>query len=164
MPKEPPKILAVNQGSQYIGFAALRGPELLDWGVRVNSAKTARGSVRVAKQILNEAIARFQPDTLVLKRFHSSRSSPSLDRLSDSIRELSRRRRLKIHEYSITELKYVLCSGEKGSKRRLAAEVTALYPVLSPDFQKEMANRHPYYLRMFEAVALGVVCYRQSEA
>lgn len=162
MPKEPPKILAVNQGSQYIGFAALRGPDLLDWGVRVNSGKTQRGSVRVAKQILNEAIERFQPDTLVLKRLHSNRSSPSLDRLTDSIRELSRRRRLKIHEYSITELKYVLCSGEKGNKRRLAAEVTALYPVLSRDFQKEMANRNPYYLRMFEAVALGVVCYRQS--
>ena len=107
---------------------------------------------------------RFQPDTLAMKRLHSNRSSPSLDRLSDSIRELSRRKKLKIHEYSITELKYVLCPDANGNRRRLAAEVAALYPVLSHDLQKELANRHPYYLRMFEAVALGVVCYRQSEA
>jgi hypothetical protein len=33
---------------------------------------------------------------------------------------------------------------------------------LGHDFQKEMANRHPYYQRMFEAVALGIVCYRKS--
>lgn len=164
MPKEPPKILAVNQGSHFIGFAAFRGPELLDWGVRANTATTPRGSVRVANQILREAIERFQPDTLVMKRLHSNRTSPALDRLSDSIRELSRRRRISVQEYSITELKYVLCSGANGNKRRLAAEVVALYPVLSRNFQKEMTNRHPYHLRMFEAVALGVVYYRQSEA
>ena len=162
MTKEPPRILAINPGSRYIGFAAFRGPELLDWGVRVISAKTPRGRVRVAGQIVKESIERFQPDTLVVKSLHSSRTSISLDRLTDSIRELARRRKLKLHQYPITELKNALCSEATGNKRRLAAEVAATYPVLSRDLQKEMANRHPYYLRMFEAVALGIVCYRQS--
>jgi len=163
MPKESPRILAVNPGSRYIGFAAFRGPELLDWGVRVITAKTPRGRVRVAGHILKEAIERFQPDTLAVKRLDSSRSSTSLDRLTDSIRELSRRRKLKVHQYSITQLKHGLCSEVNGNKRRLAAEVAGTYPILSRYFQKEMANRHPYHLRMFEAVALGVVCYRQAE-
>jgi Holliday junction resolvasome RuvABC endonuclease subunit len=163
MPKELPTILAVNPGSRYLGFAAFRGPDLLDWGVRVVSAKTPRGRVRVAGQIVREAIERFQPDALAVKRLHSSRTSTTLDRLTDSITELARRRKLKVHCYSITQLKSVLCSEAKGNKRRLAAEVAALYPVLSHDFQKEMSNRHPYYLRMFEAVALGIVCYRQSK-
>ena len=163
MTKEPPRILAINPGSRYIGFAAFRGPDLLDWGVRVITAKTPRGRVRLATQILKEAIERFQPNTLTLKRLHSSRSSASLDRLIDSITELARRRRLKLHQYSITELKNALCSETKGNKCKLAAAVAAVYPVLSHDLQKEMANRNPYYLRVFEAVALGVVCYRQSE-
>jgi Holliday junction resolvasome RuvABC endonuclease subunit len=163
MPKETPRILAINPGSRYIGFAAFRGPELLDWGVRVISARTPRGRVRVAGHSLKEAIARFQPDTLVVKWLHSSRSSTSLDRLTGAVRELARRRRLKLREYSITDLKNALCSEARGNKRRLAAAVAAMYPVLSRDFQKEMANRHPYYLRMFEAVALGIVCYRRTE-
>lgn len=164
MPKESPRILAINPGSRYIGFAAFRGPDLLDWGVRVNSANTPRGRVRIAGQFLNDAIERFQPDTLAVKRLHSSRTSTPLDRLTHSIRKVARRRRLKVHEYSITELKNALCSEAKGNKRQLAAEVAAVYPVLSRDFQKEMANRHPYYLRMFEAVALGIVCYRWLSA
>jgi Holliday junction resolvasome RuvABC endonuclease subunit len=163
MPKELPRILAVNPGSRYIGFAAIRGSELLDWGVRVISAKTPRGRVRVASQIIKDAIERFQPDTLAVKRLHPSRTSTSLDRLTDSIKKLSRLRKLKLHQYSITALKYVLCSGAKGNKRQLAAEVAGRYPVLSREFRKEMANRNPYYLRMFEAVALGIVCYQQSE-
>lgn len=161
MPKELPKILAINPGSRYIGFAAFRGPDLLDWGVRVISAKTSRGSVRVAGYILKNAIERFQPDTLAVKRLHSSRTSRSLNHLADSIKKLARRRKLALHQYSITDLKSALCQDSKGNKRRLAAAVAATYPVLSHEFQKEMTIRHPYYLRMFEAVALGIVCYRQ---
>jgi Holliday junction resolvasome RuvABC endonuclease subunit len=163
MPNESPRILAVNPGSRYVGFAAFRGPELLDWGVRVVSAKTPRGRVRVASRIVKEAMDRFQPDTLALKRLHPGRSSTSLDRLTDSIKELARLRKLKVRQYSITELEMALCSGAKANKRRLAAEVAATYPVLMSDFQKELANRHPYYLRMLEAVALGIVCDRLSE-
>jgi hypothetical protein len=161
MPKEPPRILAVNPGSRYLGFAAFRGPELLDWGVRAISANTPRGAIRVAGQILTQTMDRFRPDTLAVKRLHASRTSPCLDRLANSIRERSHRRKLRIQEYSIKELKTALCPGATGNKRRLAAVVAATYPVLTHEFQKEMVNRHPYYLRMFEAVALGVVCYRQ---
>src|SRR4029077_4239748 len=96
MPKESPRILAVNPGTRYIGFAAFRGPELLDWGVRVISAKTQRGGIWVADQIVKETMDRFQPNSLAVKRPHSSRSSISLDRLAGSIRDLSRRRNLKV--------------------------------------------------------------------
>jgi len=163
MPKEPPRILAVNPGTRYIGFAAFRGSELLDWGVRVVSAQTPRGRVWVGTRIVRETIERFQPDTLAVKRLHASRSSTSLDRLADSIRKLARRRKLGLYRYSITELKDALCSEAEGNKRRLAEAVAATYPILSRYFQKELANRHPYHLRMFEAVALGIVCYRQEE-
>jgi Holliday junction resolvasome RuvABC endonuclease subunit len=162
MPKELPRILAINPGSRYIGWAAFRGPELLDWGVRINSAKTPRGRIRVAGHIIKEALERFQSDTLVVKRLHASRSSIALDRLADAIRELARRRKLTVHEYSITELEHALCPNVKGNKRQLAAEVTAKYPILNSDWQKEVANRHPYYVRMFEAVALGIVSYQYS--
>lgn len=163
MQKELPTILAINPGSHYLGFAAFYGPELLDWGVRVVSATTDRGRVRVAGQILRDAIERFHPDTLAVKRLHPSRTSPSLDRLAESIQDLSRRRRLKVYQYSITELEKVLCGEARSNKRRLAAAVATLYPALKGEYQKEMAIRHPYYLRMFEAAALGAVCYRQSE-
>jgi Holliday junction resolvasome RuvABC endonuclease subunit len=164
MPNESPRILAINPGSRYIGIAAFRGAELLDWGVRVNSGTTPRGSVRVAGQIVKASIERFQPDTLAVKRLHSSRTSPSLDRLTASIVELSRRRKLKVRQYSITELKHVLSTEGKGNKHQLASAVAAQYPVLTHDFHKEMASRHPYRIRMFEAVALGIACYRESEA
>jgi hypothetical protein len=163
MPKEPPRILAVNPGTRYIGFAAFQGPDLLDWGVRVNTAKTPRGRVRVAGRIITDAIDRFHSDVLAVKRLHESRTSTSLDRFADSIRKLARLRKVRIRQYSIADLEHELCAGPRSNKRQLAAEVVGAYPVLSRYFQQELANRHPYHVRMFEAVALGIVCYRQSE-
>jgi Holliday junction resolvasome RuvABC endonuclease subunit len=163
MQKEQPKTLAISQGSRYIGFAAFRGPELLDWGVRVIRAKTSRGKIQIATAILVEAIERFRPDTLAVKQLHASRSSSALNGLTDSITELACRRKIRVCRYSIGQLKAALCPEAKGNKRRLAEEVAALYPVLAHDLQKEMTNRNPYHLRMFEAAALGLVCYRQLE-
>jgi Holliday junction resolvasome RuvABC endonuclease subunit len=163
MPKEPTTILAINPGSRYIGFAAFQGPDLIDWGVRVVRGKTPKGRIRVATKIVLEATDRFHPQVFAVKDLHQSRSSSALNGLIDSITDLARRRKIRIAAYSIGQLKTALCPEAKGNKRGLAKDITALYPVLAHDFQKEMDNRNPYHLRMFEAVALGVVCYRQLE-
>src|SRR5262249_5104148 len=52
MCQEPPVILAINPGTRYVGFAMFRGPELVDWGLRVITAKTPRGKVKAAGAIL----------------------------------------------------------------------------------------------------------------
>lgn len=163
MPKEPPTILAINPGTRYLGFAAFRGPELLDWGVRVIRAKTSRGTLRVAATILNEAIDRFQPDTLAIKQLHRSRSSASLNSLTGTMKKLCRRRKLHVCQYSIGQLKQALCPEEPANKRRLAEHVVAAYPVLTHELQREQANLNPYYIRVFEAVALGMICYEALE-
>jgi Holliday junction resolvasome RuvABC endonuclease subunit len=164
MSNEQPRILAINPGSRYVGFAAFRGPELVDWGVRVNRGTTSRGRTKVAKAILIEAMERFQPDVLAVKQLHPSRTSSNLTGFSDSITELARRRKIRLCQHSIGQLKAALCPLETtGNKRQLAKAVTALYPILTHDFQTEMANRYAYHVRMFEAVALGIVCYRHVE-
>ena len=75
MPKKPPRILAVNPGSRYIGIAVFRGPELLDWGVKVVAGKTPSGKLGSVRAILRDCVERYDPDVLVIKRLHRSRSS-----------------------------------------------------------------------------------------
>jgi len=161
MKKEVCRILAVNPGSRYVGYAAFRGPELLDWGVRVIRAKTSLGKRRAAQAMLVEWIERYDSDALVMKALHRNRSSQRLDHLARAMSQLAEHRKLSVAQYSIGQLKEVLCPEGKANKRQLAEQIAATYAVLARDFQREVANRNPYYLRMFEAVALGVVGYRQ---
>src|SRR5262249_34930749 len=150
MQREPLRILAVNPGARYIGFAAFRGPELIDWGVRVIRAKTIRGKQKAIGAILAEAIDRYQAQSLVIKKVHGSRTSPALNGLSRTIDEVARRRKLVAYEYSIDQLKTALLPNGKSNRRLLAEHVAATYAALIHDFGKEQANRNPYYLRMFE--------------
>lgn len=163
MQKEPLRILALNPGSRYIGFAAFRGPELLDWGLKAIRAKTRNKKLKATSAIFIDAVERFRPEVLAIKRMHPSRSSPCLDGLIETIEHLCRRRKIRVCRYSLAQVKDALLPKVKGNRRRVAECVATTYAALAHDFQKELANRNPYYLRMFEAVALGVVCRRTVE-
>jgi Holliday junction resolvasome RuvABC endonuclease subunit len=163
MPKEPPRILAVNPGSRYVGIAAFRGPELLDWGVKVVTGKTPREKLKAARKIIVALIGQYVPNLLVLKELHPSRSSRQLNRLVREIKSLSKRRGIKMREYSIQDVKDALCPGAKVSKRKLAELLAAMYPALAYDLEQETQHRNPYRIRMFEAVALAVICWQKIE-
>jgi Holliday junction resolvasome RuvABC endonuclease subunit len=163
MQKEPPRILAVNPGSRYIGIAAFRGPEILDWGVKVVIGKTPAGKLQAARKILIALIEQYRPDVLAIKRLHCSRSSRQLNALAGEIKNLAKRRGIKVREYSIQDVKTSLCPNIKSNKRKLGELLAAMYPALAYDLEREAANRNPYRTRMFEAVALAAVCWQEIE-
>ena len=163
MPKEPPRILAVNPGSRYLGIAAFRGPELLDWGVKVVTGKTPTEKLKAARQIIVALIGQYVPDVLVVKRLHPSRSSRQLNELVGQIKSLSKRRGIKLKEYSIEDVKDALCPGARTNKRKLASILATRYPALIYDLDREQQSRNAYRVRMFEAVALAAVCWQRIE-
>jgi hypothetical protein len=73
------------------------------------------------------------------------------------IKDTAKQRGLKVLEYSIKELERSVCPEEKGNKKKLAERIALDYPVLFRELEKEKSNRNPYYVRLFEAVALGSV-------
>lgn len=160
---EPLRILAVNPGGRYLGIAAFRGPELLDWGVKSVSGDTLRQRLAAASDILLDLTNQYKPDALAIKALHDNRSSPRLDRLIEQIEELARRKKIKLRRYSIQALKDLLCPGAKINKRKLAEHLVAMYPALAYDLEREKEHKNPYRVRMFEAVALGTVCYQHLE-
>ena len=163
MPKAQPRILAINPGSRYLGMAAFHGPELLDWRVKETGGKGPRPKLETARIIVRRLIQRYDPDVLAIKRLHPSRSSQGLNRLAAEIRAVCRSKGLKVCQYSIQDLEVALSSDEKINKPKMAEIVASVYPVLFHELHKEQRNRNPYHLRMFEAVALGIVCHQQLE-
>ena len=159
MAKRPITILGINPGSRYIGMAVFRGPELRDWRVKVIKGKWSKEKTAKALTIISGFIERYQPKALAIKRLHRSRSSPELDRLVVKIKALSRRKGMKLREYSIEDLEACFCPGERSNKKKMAESVASQYPVLFPELMKERSNKNPYHLRMFEAVALGARCF-----
>lgn len=155
------KILAINPGTRYLGIATFEGPELSDWRVKVIKGKWSKEKQQKTLVIVRSLIERYQPDVLAIKKLHHSRSSGNLNRLVSRIKQHSKRKGLKVYQYSIKELEAFFFGEAKANKNKLAETLTSKYPFLIHEFNKERANRNSYHIRVFEAVALGAVCSHQ---
>jgi hypothetical protein len=163
MAKKPLKILAINPGSKYFGIAFFKKSNLQYWGIKVFKGKHSEKKTTKIKMVLSDFINRYGPNVLVIKRLHHSRTSKNLNQVVMKIKELSRRKGLRVCRYSLKDLKDYFSLGIKISKREMAELVAAQYPFLTHTFEKEKRNKNPYFIRMFEAIALGIVCFNQLD-
>jgi Holliday junction resolvasome RuvABC endonuclease subunit len=163
MPKEPLKIIGINPGTRYLGIAVFQGPEIMDWRVKVLKGKWSKEKMKKAIEVISDFIERYEPGVLAIKRLHPSRRSRNLARLVAEIKEFSKRKGLKVFQYSIKDLEDFFIEEDKLNKKNLAEAIVLENPALFHELQKEKAHKNPYYIRVFEAIALASACFYQLD-
>ncbi len=153
--------MAVNPGTKYMGVAVFQAPDLVYWNVRVLKGKWSLKKMKSVESTLLTLINRYRVNLLVLKRLHLSRSSSNLDYLARSIANLACRERVMLHLYSLDSLKDQLSAGARINKMSIASLVASRYPFLGKELEREKKHKHPYYVRMFEAIAAGMVAFNR---
>jgi len=139
-------------------------PGYLPTDPKLKSEPKASQRQRVERWVAQtSSIEQYQPDVLSIKMLHPSRTSPNLNQLVNRIKELSRRKGLKVYQYSIKELEDFFYPEGRINKRQLAEIIASRYTILSHELKREKAHRNPYHIRMFEAVALGSICLHRLE-
>jgi hypothetical protein len=156
MLKKPFNILAINPGTRYLGIAFFNDTELREWGIKVIKGKKTEG-------LLLELINRFSINVVTLKKLHPSRTSPALRTLVSSIGQIAKGHNLPLYDFSIGEIKEELLTPDQKNKTALMQEVALRHPFLFQEMQREEKNRNPYLIRMFEAIALGIVCFNRLD-
>jgi len=156
MPKKPLKIIGINPGTRYLGIAIFQDPDLRDWRIKIFRGKWSKEKKERIKMIILSFIERYEPNIMAIKKLHPSRSSANLKYLVSRIKEFSKRKGIKIYQYSIKDLENFFSEEESiKNKKRLAEIIASEYSVLFHELKKEKSNKNPYYIRMFEAVALA---------
>lgn len=155
-------ILAVNPGTKYFGIAVFESEDLVYWGIKVLKGKWCPGKMRSIETALEKLIAQYGVGMLALKKLHPSRSSRHLNCLVKCIERLAKKKRIRIWHYSLSDVKASLGVGV-ANKMALAECVVARYKFLANDLQKERKHKHPYFVRMFEAIAAGILVFNRSD-
>lgn len=163
MVKKPFKILAINPGSKYLGIAVFEGPELRDWCIKVIKGKWSKEKIQKAYEVVISFVGQYECNVLAIKTLHPSRSSRNLNRLVAQIKSLAERKGLRVYQYSIKDLEEFISPERRINKMTLAELITSEYPVLFHELNKEKSHKNAYHLRMFEAVALGAVCFHHLD-
>lgn len=156
-------ILGINQGTRYMGLAVISGTVLRDWKVKTLKGRWSKAKLKHAVRMIQRIIDHYQPAAIALKRLNPCRSSRSLRTLTANICKIAKTNRIKISEFSISDLRRHH-SGEQTvrNKKQLAEILASHYPDLYFELEKEKRNRNPYYMRMFEAVALAAILNDKS--
>lgn len=161
MYKKQIKIIGINPSSRYLGLSFFQGDDLRDWRVKCFREKMCKKKLDKIMLAVSDFVEKYNPDVFSVKKLHSSRSSRKLDLLLNQIRDFASKNNIKIYEYSIKEMENLFSPENRISKNKMAEIVASKYPVLIHEFKKEIYNYNPYYIRMFEAVALGSIYSQQ---
>lgn len=156
------RILGINPGARHLGYALFQNSELRDWGIKSFKGKwTAEKSKKIGRILLG-LLDQYNPDFVAIKKLHPARTSINLHGIVNRFKELCRERNIRIYEYPIEYLETVVLT-KKMNSRKMAESLSELYPALFPEAQKAKSKKDNYYIRMFEAVALGHVCFNQLD-
>lgn len=163
MTRKPLKIIGINPGTRYLGIAVFHGSELLDWMAKIFKEKWSKEKIKRILEIINEYIELYEINTIALKKLHPSRRSRNLAQLTARIKEFSKRKGLKVYQYSIKDLEEFFIEEDKLNKKNLAEAIVLENPALFHELQKEKSHKNPYFIRMFEAVALAAMCFHHLD-
>lgn len=155
------KIIAINPGWRYLAIAVFDESELREWRLKSIKGRGAKRKLERVKEILAGYIERYHPDILAIKKLHPSRSSANLDIMAAGIEADCREKGMGVYSYSIQEMESILSHSTRINKKELTKLLTSEYPELVHDLKREERSRNQYFVRMFEAVALGHVCLRE---
>ena len=158
------RVFALNPGSRYAGFAVFHGSELADWGMKMRfKTESSTKWLERLKRILKGAAERDNVEYLAIKEFHPVRRSKRLSNITIELKAWAAKCGLTVCEYTIGEVEASLLPVGRLNKQYLMDEVAARYSILFPEFETEKRNKGPYFVRMFEAVALGMKCLNDLE-
>ena len=161
-------ILGINPGAKYVGIAVFHNADLRDWRMKAISGKWSDGKMKMIQDIITDLIIKHQPEVVALKRLHPSRRSSDLAQLTEWIRHFSLTQGIDVYQYSIKDLKEFYSPAERINKRQLAEIIGMEYPALFHELNKEQNHKkewqkYKYFIRMFEAVALGAMCFHELD-
>lgn len=158
MPGHGHTILGISPGTRTMGIVVWKGREMIDW--RVRAFRGSFSDVKLGKVItlIEGYIEDHGVTVLALKLNHKSRSSSGLEEIVSSIIEFAKEKEMAVYQYAIDEIKKCFCEDEINNKMELFEQAVEKIPELLFEYKREMEIERGYYVKMFEAIAVAVLC------
>jgi crossover junction endodeoxyribonuclease RuvC len=160
MPKNKPKILAIDPGTREMGVAFLDGDKLIYHGVKViPSEKSPTERLKEGKEIILRLINDFKPDILVIEKsfFANNRTASLLHTFINEIKAIGNKKGLRVVSYATSTVRKSIAGNGRTSKKEISKVIVSKYPTLKVYISQDRAWKELYHQNMFDAVALGLM-------
>jgi hypothetical protein len=133
---------------------------LIDWGVKETRSNKSTKSLK----LIADLIERYQPTAIIVEDYAGKRSRRCrrVGELINDIAKLASQKKIKIRSSSRGKVKQTFCESGVSTKQEIAMAIAKRFPELAPRlprFRKPWMSED-YRMSIFDAVALGITCFR----
>jgi Holliday junction resolvasome RuvABC endonuclease subunit len=153
-------ILAIRPGRRETGLAVLEGDELVDWGILGFRERRPALLLDQVEKRLRGLLLRHQPEVVALEQPRKARlwASPLLKAVTARIQAVAEAVEMPLCSYDQVAVRRRLCGARRATRRHLADQVAARYPHLRQHREHGSRWQESYWMPMFAAVAVALVC------
>ena len=166
MSQTPPIILGIDPGTRYLGFAIIRGLELLEYGVKeLRNGERPYDVIGQARRTVLRLIALHAPSIVAIEAPYliPTPRAAVLSTLTQEIRERAKETGSEVVELKPEVVRERLTGNAKATKYEVAQwlarerfpELSALVPQKPKIPALWLTSRERYWLHMFDALALA---------
>ncbi len=156
-------VLSLRPGSRHMGVAVFEGTELIFWGVTGFRGVAPHRVVAAVESRLRNWIELYEPTVIAIENPGTTRlnASPLLRDIVVRISAVTLDESLYYQLYGLPTIKERLCYSAKATRKDMIAHVVKLYPHLERYAKGGSAWRKAYWLPMFAAVSVGLICTKK---
>ena len=146
-----------------MGIAVLEGYELVFWGIMGFRSVSQKALLYAVERRLESLIHIYQPQVLAEEQPSAVRmkASPMLGEIAGRVSSVALASLLCYRIVSPKNVRLRLCGSRKTSRRAMAEYIISQYPHLGRYHRCVSQWQRSYWMPMFTAVAVGLVCGRE---
>jgi Holliday junction resolvasome RuvABC endonuclease subunit len=166
MSQTPTTVLGLDPGTRYLGFALIRGRELLEFGVKeLKNGERPYDVIGQARRIVLRLVALHAPQVVAIEAPYllPTPRAAVLSTLTQEIHERAKETGAEVVELKPEQVRRALTGNPKATKYEVAQwltrerfpELTGLVPHKPKVPALWLTSRERYWLHMFDALALA---------
>jgi len=161
MRKKNITILGISIGTRSIGIAVFRNNELIDWYIKSFRQMWSSKKLTAILDFLEQLIIDNNPTTIALKTLQLDVESKSTEKIMNGLSVIAKQHGVTVRRYTLRQLKQFHLKTSAATRARLIEHIVQEYSCVSNEYHKEQKIKNHYYLKMFEAIAVGSMCVYQ---
>lgn len=146
-------VLGISPGTKEIGFAVMRGTELLYWANKSFKGVWSIDKKEKIQDVIQKVLMKYEVSKMAIKIPDERKSSPALNEVVKGIKGLCKTSKITVKEYSLNDLKEYFIGTSKSDKKDLVA-IVGMYDEL---MVKGRSWDEKYYIKVIEAIACARV-------
>jgi len=154
--------LGLSFSTRMLGLAVFEGNTLMDYFLKLHKAKWSGDKnelilASIASSMSHYAIAKI---IVLLPADHCQ--TEDFRKLQSAIESFALEKGIKTIFYQAKDVYYAFGSPVKRTRNALMKRLVSFYPELEKYHDRELTNKNKYYVKLFEAVAVGAYHWLQQ--